>query len=72
MGLGGALGCKARESWVCSWQHPQQCQRHLGNTGHRRLPGGLEASSEQLLDSEQNFRKLVHSVGPGDEVLGMG
>lgn len=39
----------------------------------QRTPrGGLEISSKQLLDSEQNFRKLVCWVSWWDEAVGMG
>lgn len=41
-------------------------------TGHKRPLGRLEISSAQLLDSEQNLRKVVHWVSWWDEVVGMG
>lgn len=51
----------------------QRRQCRLGNRGHRRrLGGGLDTSSKQLLDAEQNFRKVVCWVSLWVAAVGMG
>lgn len=66
--LGRGPGCAGP---VCG-NTRQRRQRRLGDRGRSGPRGGLEISSKQLLDSEQNFRKLVCWVSWWDEAVGMG